>query len=69
MRFADDHCIPALRGMKRPPVRKVRSAFARRAAWLERKCEERVARGLSVDLLVDELAAIAVAVELLPVSA
>lgn len=69
MRFPDDHFIPALRGMKRPPARKVRGTFARRAAYLERKCEERAAQGQDVGIFLAELAAIAIAVELLPVNA
>ncbi len=63
MRFADDHFIPSLRGEKRIAPAAVRKRLASRAAWLEETIQEREPMGLPVSLYLEELAAIAQAVE------
>jgi hypothetical protein len=65
-RFPDDHVIETLRGARVPNSGRVLRTFADRASWLVRKIEgyQDRARDPKASYLVEELSAIAVAIEL-----
>jgi hypothetical protein len=61
MRFPDDYHIPDLHAVRVPSATAIRRTFAKRVVWIEEKMRERLAAGHPVGFMVDELAAIAVA--------
>lgn len=61
--WPEDHPVQALRGVERLPPTQARRALGRRAQWLVGAIERRVREGLAVELYVEELAAIVMAVE------
>lgn len=68
-RFADDHFIEALRGLRRPGQARIRATFARRAALLQKRIAEMSLGGFTGPMpppmlfALDELMAIAIAME------
>ncbi len=62
-RFAADHQIPALRGIRKLDRGKVLRMLAERAAWLEKKIERQTLAQAPSGLYVSELAAIVQAAE------
>jgi hypothetical protein len=64
-KFPDDHLIERLRGRSRPSSSGAMKRLASRAAWLIGRIIEREHYDLPSDLDVDELKAIALAIEAL----
>ena len=71
MKFRSDHPIAALREFDRPQRRDILRAFAKRVAWLEQRIAQRESAVpyQRCGFERDELAAIAVAVELIEAGA
>ena len=61
MRFPDDYHITDLHAVRVPSPTAIRRTFAKRVVWIEEKMRKRLAAGDPVGFMIDELAAIAVA--------
>ena len=69
-RFPEDHAIVLLQGARKPSWQKALRALARRTVWLSKKIETFPMRAQdpAASYLVEELAAVAVAVEAIEAS-